>query len=132
MEQKNPNLIFATRLRALYASSLYERLDLARKLGVSVQTILHWEDGDEIPNVNHLRKMADIFTLPYEFFLDELPEDMEDTKEKWQIADMLGLSEGTVERLMQLAKNAPGEVLDSTDEAIFSLLEAAKNGNREN
>ena len=115
---------FSTRLRALYDAAPYDRKDLARKMGVSISTLLQWEDGDAVPDVIQLKKLAVYFGLPYEFFLEYLPPTpKEDPMKNWEIADRLGLSESTVERLRELAEIAPGEALDNLDDAVFSLTE---------
>ena len=117
---------FSTRLRALYDAAPYDRKDLARKMGVSISTLVRWEDGDAVPDVIRLKKMAVYFGLPYEFFLEyPSPAPKEEPMKNWEIADRLGLSESTVERLMELAETAPGEALDHLDDAVFSLTETA-------
>ena len=120
------DLMFAERLRTLYAALPYDQRDLARSVGVSMATLLQWEEGDKVPTVTQLKKVAVYFGLPCEFFLEDLPpapEKPEDPLLDWQIADRLGLSESTVERLKELAEAAPGDVLDSVDETIYSLTE---------
>lgn len=120
------DLTFATRLCALYAALPYDQKDLARRVGVSISTLLQWEEGDRVPDVVQLKKVAAYFGLPCEFFLEDppsVPEEREDPMLDWQIADRLGLSESTVERLHELAESAPGEALDNLDDAIFSLTE---------
>lgn len=121
--------IFAERLRLLLDAQPYDRRDLSRRLGVPISTIMKWEDGEAVPDVIQLRCVAMYFGLPCEFFLEvsvSVPEKRteEDPLRNWQIADRLGLSECTVEKLEELAESAPGEALDKLDDAIFSMAEA--------
>ena len=39
----------------------YERADIAKKLGVSVQAIYKWEHGQCLPTVENLINLADIY-----------------------------------------------------------------------
>lgn len=121
--------VFAERLRLLMDAQPYDRRDLSRRLGVPISTIMKWEDGEAVPDVIQLRCVAMYFGLPCEFFLEvsvSVPEKRteEDPLRNWQIADRLGLSECTVEKLEELAESAPGEALDKLDDAIFSMAEA--------
>ena len=118
--------VFSERLRALYESLPYDRRDLSRRLGVPLSTLMQWEDGEAVPNGMQLRCVAMYFGLPCGFFLEvPAPGWWEGPLGNWQMADRLGLSECTVEKLEELAENAPGEVLDKLDDAIFSMAEAA-------
>ena len=123
--EKTKDVTFALRLRALYAASAYDRRELARTAGASISTVMRWEEGDETPNLTQFKRVAAYFGLPREFFLTpDIPETSDALPEDWRIADALGLSEGTVERLKQLAESAPGEALDSLDASIFSMTDA--------
>ena len=123
--EKGKDLTFALRLRALYAASAYDRKELTRTAGASISTVMRWEEGDETPNLTQFKRVAAYFGLPREFFLTpDIPETSDALPEDWRIADALGLSEGTVERLKQLAESAPGDALDGLDEAIFSMTDA--------
>ena len=132
MENGN-DVTFMLRLRALYAAQAYDRRDLARKVGVPVATLLAWEGGQKVPDIRQLHNLAAYFGLPYEFFLSDLPPvtAKKETVRNWQIADRLGLSEGTVEKLALLAEVAPGKVLDSVDDAIFSIVKSHLDENDE-
>ena len=124
--KKLQDISFSLRFRALYNALPYDQRDLARKVGVTTATILKWEDGDAVPDLIQLKKIAQYFGLPCEYFLeDSLPaEEQKPQMADWQIADALGLSEGTVERLRELSASAPGDALDALDEAIYSMTEA--------
>ena len=123
------DMVFAERLRMLMDAQPYDRREMSRRVGVPISTIMKWEDGETVPDVIQLRCVATYFGLPCEFFLEvsvSVPEKRtEDPLRNWQIADRLGLSECTVEKLEELAETAPGEALDKLDDAIFSMAEAA-------
>ena len=123
--EKTKDVTFALRLRALCAASAYDRKELARIAGVSIPTVMQWEAGEKTPDLTQFKRVAAYFSLLCEFFLTpDLPELSDALPEDWKIADALGLSEGTVERLKQLAESAPGEALDGLDDAIFSMTDA--------
>ena len=132
MEKEN-DITFMLRLRALYAAEAYNRRDLAKRVGVTLPVLLQWEEGTSVPDIRQLFRLADYFGLPYEFFLTDLPPVLEkrETMQDWQIADRLGLSEGTVENLTLLAEIAPGKVLDGVDDAIFSIVKSHLDGKDE-
>ena len=124
------DMVFAERLRMLMDAQPYDRREMSRRVGVPISTIMKWEDGETVPDVIQLRCVATYFGLPCEFFLEVSVGTAEKAREEnpmrnWQIADRLGLSECTVERLEELAEEAPGEVLDKLDDSIFAMTEAA-------
>lgn len=43
--------------------------ELADRLYVSRQTISKWEKGDSVPDIDKLKKLADIFSVDVNFFL---------------------------------------------------------------
>ena len=115
---------FGNRLNDLFEAVGYRREDLAKYLGVTVPVVRRWENSVSYPDVNQFRKMTAFFNLPYDWFLDG-PGDLPET---WAMADRLGLSEGTVEQLIDMAQTQPGEVLDALDEAVSSLVSALATG----
>lgn len=117
------NDYFRRRLCGLFLITDYRREDLARHLRVPVKTVREWESGEKIPDVYQFREIANFFELPYEWFLDGT-DGMPDTSE---LAELLGLSESTVEMLMKLSENAPPDVLDVVDDTIFTLAAAVRN-----
>ena len=117
------NDYFRRRLCGLFLITDYRREDLARHLRVPVKTVREWESGEKIPDVYQFREIANFFELPYEWFLDGT-DGMPDTSE---LAELLGLSESTVEMLVKLSENAPPDVLDVVDDTIFTLAAAVRN-----
>ena len=118
---------FRRRLCGLFAVTDYRREDLARYMCVTVKTVREWESGDKIPNVYQFREIANFFDLPYAFFLDGT-DGMPDMEE---LELRLGLSESTLEALMDAAENVPSDVLDAVDDAIFCLLSAVNSATGE-
>ena len=109
---------FRRRLHGLFVITDYTRADLARAMCVPYNTVLQWESGEKVPNVYQFREIADFFDMPYAWFLDGT-DGLPGVEE---IADRLGLSEGTVEALMEMAETAPEQVLDDMDDCLFQIV----------
>ena len=120
------NDYFRRRLCGLFLLTDYRREDLARHLRVPLKTVREWEGGEKIPDVYQFREIAAFFELPYEWFLDGAIG----TPDTSELAERLGLSEGTVDALEDLADTATPDVLDVLDDAIFGLLIALGYGTR--
>ena len=116
------NDYFRRRLCELLTLSAGLRVELARQLRVPVQTVRDWESGKDIPNVYQFREIADFFGLPYAWFLDG----KDATPNAAELAELLGLSESTVELLTDLDKTATPELLDAVDDMIFALVSSLK------
>ena len=116
------NDYFRRRLSGLLLLTDCLRVDLARHLRVPVQTVRDWESGEDIPNVYQFREIADFFGLPYAWFLDGTDA----TPNAAELAELLGLSESTVELLTDLEKTATPELLDAVDDTIFALVSSLK------
>ena len=116
------NDYFRRRLSGLLLLTDCLRVDLARHLRVPVQTVRDWESGEDIPNVYQFREIADFFGLPYAWFLDG----KDATPNAADLAELLGLSESTVELLTDLEKTATPELLDAVDDMIFALVSSLK------
>ena len=106
---------FRRRLHGLFVITDYTRADLARAMCVPYNTVLQWESGEKVPNVYQFREIADFFDMPYAWFLDGT-DGLPGVEE---IADRLGLSEGTVEALLEMEETAPEQVLDDMDDCLF-------------
>ena len=73
--------------------------DLAEKMGVSLKTIMNWEQGQAIPSLEKLSEMADL----YHYDLDYLTGRMKlKTHDLQFIHDQTGLSEKAIEKLQRL------------------------------
>ena len=114
----NPVKKFDRRLRNLLTLSGVSRTELARRLGVPVPVVNRWLNGASAPDVYQFRAIAQLFGIPYQWFLDE------DFPNAAELAARLGLSEDTVEGLLALAEGENTEVLDMMDDAIYAMVSA--------
>ena len=44
--------------------------ELAEKIGVSSQAVSKWENGKNLPDIEHLMLIAKLFNVPYSFFIE--------------------------------------------------------------
>ena len=109
---------FDRRLRHLLALSAITREELARRLSVSVPVVNRWLNGASAPDVYQFRAIAQLFGIPYQWFLDD------DSPNAAELAARLGLSEDTVEGLLTLADCENTDVLDMLDDAIYAMVAA--------
>ena len=109
---------FRRRLHGLFVITDYTRADLARAMCVPYNTVLQWKSGEKVPNVYQFREIADFFDMPYAWFLDGT-DGLPGVEE---IADRLGLSEGTVDALLEMEETAPEQVLDDMDDCLFQIV----------
>ena len=109
---------FDRRLRNLLTLSGMTRADLACRLGVPVAVVNRWLNGASAPDVYQFRAIAQLFGIPYEWFLDD------DFLNAAELAARLGLSEDTVEGLLALAESESTDVLDMMDDAIYAMVSA--------
>ena len=116
------NDYFRRRLHDLLMLNEDFRVGLARQLRVPVQTVRAWESGEDIPDVYQFREIAECFELPYAWFLDGT----DGAPDAPELAERLGLSEGTVEALERLPATTPPEVMDAVDDTIFALASVVR------
>ena len=109
---------FDRRLRNLLTLSGMTRAELARRLGVSLPVVNRWLNGASAPDVYQFRAIAQLFGIPYQWFLDD------DFLNVAELAARLGLSEDTVEGLLALADSEKTDVLDMLDDAIYAMVSA--------
>ena len=58
------------RLRELRIKSGLKQNEIAKRLGVSGQTILNWENGIYEPKINHLIQLADLFNVTIDYLVE--------------------------------------------------------------
>ena len=109
---------FDRRLRNLLTLSGMTRADMACRLGVPVPVVNRWLNGASAPDVYQFRAIAQLFGIPYEWFLDD------DFINAAELAARLGLSKDTVEGLLALADSENNDVLDMLDDAIYAMVSA--------
>ena len=61
--------MFAAQLSNLRRGSGLTMEQLAKKLGVSKQTVSNWENGNIMPSVDAVEKMADFFSVSVDYLL---------------------------------------------------------------
>ncbi|MDU4017931.1 MAG: helix-turn-helix transcriptional regulator [Finegoldia magna] len=52
-------------LKALRVNRGYNQIDAARKLGVAVSTLSSWEQGKTFPDVEHIKKIEELYSTEY-------------------------------------------------------------------
>ena len=109
---------FDRRLRNLLTLSGMTRAELACRMGVPVPVVNRWLNGASAPDVYQFRAIAQLFGIPYQWFLDD------DFLNVAELAARLGLSEDTVEGLLALADSEKTDVLDMLDDAIYAMVSA--------
>ena len=71
------------RLRELRKINNLTQKDLGKKMGVSAQTILNWENNVYQPSVNELIKLADIFNVSLDYLVNrERKNNIDDIKKE--------------------------------------------------
>ena len=109
---------FDRRLRNLLTLSGMTRAELACRMGVPVPVVNRWLNGASAPDVYQFRAIAQLFGIPYQWFLDD------DFLNAAELAARLGLSEDMVEGLLALADSENADVLDMLDDAIYAMVSA--------
>ncbi len=57
------------RIRELRKANRLSQVSLAAKLGVSKQSISNWENGNILPSIDMLIRLADIFSVSTDYLL---------------------------------------------------------------
>lgn len=97
------------RLRELRKINNLTQKDLGKKMGVSAQTILNWENNVYQPSVNELIKLADIFNVSLDYLVNrERKNNIDDIKK-------------------ELAKMPQDILIEIFKEALDSYLKSSNN-----
>lgn len=79
-------LILADNLTKLRKKHKLTQVELAHQLGFSDKSISKWEQGDTIPDIETIKKIADLYGVSVDSLLEDKPhEDEIDTKERKRI-----------------------------------------------
>lgn len=79
-------LILADNLTKLRKKHKLTQVELAYQLGFSDKSISKWEQGDTIPDIETIKKIADLYGVSVDSLLEDKPkEDEIDTKERKRI-----------------------------------------------
>lgn len=100
------NMTFQRRLRELLDREGETQQKLAEAVGVSRQAIGQWKDGNTLPDVNSLTKIADYFkvtsdSLLYEDRSESLNIDVQ------RIHEVTGLSDNAIDAITFIKENFP-------------------------
>ena len=90
--------MFANKLKSLRISKDMTQVKLAEKLGVKKQSISNWENGNIMPSVEMLEKIADFFSVSTDYLLDRAARPVDCTRQ----LDVTGLGEKQIEHLLLL------------------------------
>lgn len=72
------------------------QVELARRLGVTKQSVSNWENDNIQPSIEMLKKLADIFSVSTDYLLG---------LEKEEFIDISGLPPGVVTHLRQVVED---------------------------
>ncbi|MCI8443314.1 MAG: helix-turn-helix transcriptional regulator [Provencibacterium sp.] len=61
--------MFSERIRLLRKSYNYNQQELAGRLGVSKQSVSNWENGNILPSIDMLIKLAKLFSVSTDYIL---------------------------------------------------------------
>ncbi len=61
--------MFSERIRILRKSYNYSQQELAARLGVSKQSVSNWENGNILPSIEMLMKLAGLFSVSTDYIL---------------------------------------------------------------
>jgi transcriptional regulator with XRE-family HTH domain len=86
--------------------------DLADRLGVSKQTVSHWETGQRNPEADTIKKLADIFNVSADYLLCRIDTinniDSLATEEKELLDEVRDLPLDTIKSITRMIKKLKG------------------------
>ena len=83
-------------IRTLRSVRGMSQVELARRLGVTKQSVSNWENDNIQPSIEMLKKLADIFSVSTDYLLG---------LEKEEFIDVSGLPSGVVTHLRQVVED---------------------------
>lgn len=125
-KEVNYNSPFAARLRDLLAKTKTTQPMLAEAIGVSRQAIGQWKDGNTLPDIMALSKIADYFNVSADYLLGRTEIVNTDPDKQINVAcEYTGLSENTVNVLHDRLTKPCGE------KQLASMAFKVKDGEKE-
>lgn len=88
--------MFSERIKYLRLSKEFNQGQLADKLGVKKQSVSNWENGNVMPSVDMLERIADFFGVSTDYLLGRDEKKVADGNR----IDVIGLSQRQVEHIM--------------------------------
>ncbi len=83
-------------IRRLRAAQGVTQVELARRLGVSKQSVSNWENNNIQPSIELLERLADVFSVTTDYLLG---------RETRPVLDVSGLTDRQVAHLQLLAED---------------------------
>ena len=74
--RKVKQLQIKDKIKYLRKRNDFTQTDLANKLDVAKTTVSTWERGGNLPLMDKIVQMADIFNVPISYFFDDVTEDI--------------------------------------------------------
>ena len=99
-------------LRALRLAAGKKQYEMADMMGVSRTTYVRWENGDNLIDIETLKKLANYFNVTVDYLLDQEPENDEED-EIWQLREELRRNPD-LNVLLSMAKGATREDIIKT------------------
>lgn len=99
IKEINRNAVFPTRLRGLREEMGVSQQKAAEEIGINKASLSYYEQGDNVPDIKGLKKLADYYSVSYDFLLGN-----SDARkaENMALADSLGINDSSISRLRQL------------------------------
>ena len=92
--------MFSERIRLLRSSYSYSQLELAKKLGVSKQSVSNWEDDNIMPSVEMLERVANFFEVTTDYLLGR-----NEGLDEGLAVDVTGLNRSEIDHIRQLVED---------------------------
>ena len=93
--------MFSNQLRYLRLSRELNQVQLAEKLGVAKQSVSNWENGNIMPSVEMLEKIADFFDVSTDYLLGRFQK----TSNNRYIIDATGLNSQQLKHIQLLIED---------------------------
>jgi len=90
--------MFASRLRYLRQSKELNQTQLGEKLGVKKQSVSNWENGNIVPSIDMLIKIADYFHVSTDYLLGR----DNPASDGLALMDVTGLTQVQVEHIQRI------------------------------
>lgn len=91
MGKKSTNVVFSQRLKELRTEKELSQGELAKELGISRASIINYENGERIPDVEFAQKIADYFFVTVDYLIGRIDARIKDN-EFISICERLGIS----------------------------------------
>jgi transcriptional regulator with XRE-family HTH domain len=103
----------AEKIRQIRTDNGISQRELAKKLGLSNRAVSKWESGLSYPSTENLIRIAEVFSVPLEFFFEKAKEESE---------RLMKIARDYAASLMERAKNSDGSFRLAYDKPeTFSL-----------